>query len=107
MLSFNLKLALLGLVSASASITVSGCASSRDRAEDSTATAEVEVTMAQLPPAVRQTLEREAAGGEVEEIELETKADGVITYSADTKIGGKIYDITIAQDGTLISRELD
>lgn len=107
MLSFNLKLALLGLVSASATVTVSGCASSRERAESAEATSEVGVTMAQLPPAVRQTLEREAAGGKIEEIELATKADGVITYSADTKIGGKIYDITIAQDGTLLSRELD
>lgn len=107
MISFNLKLALLGLVSASATVTVTGCASSRDRVEAVEEGAEVEVTMDQLPPAVRQTLEREAAGGKIEEIERETGKDGVIVYSADTNIAGKVYDITIAQDGTLISRELD
>lgn len=103
MFSLNLKLALLGLVSASATVTIGGCASNRVEREEE----EVSLTMAELPAPVRQTLEREAAGGIIEEIERETGANGAVIYSADTKIGGKVYDIEIAADGTLLSRELD
>ena len=106
MISFNLKLALLGLLSCSATVTVGGCASSSSsRSRDDER--EVTVTLAELPAAVRATLEREAAGGSIEEIERETGNDGLVVYSADTKIAGKVYDIEIAADGTLIGRDLD
>lgn len=67
---------------------------------------ETTVTLNDLPPAVRATLEKETAGGTVTEIEKETK-NGKVVYSADAKIDGKEYDIAIAEDGKLISKELE
>lgn len=104
MFSLNLKLALLGLVSASATITLGGCASSGRAGREEQ---EVAVTLDQLPQPVRDTLTREAPDGIIEDIERETAADGSVVYSIDTKIAGKVYDLEIAPDGRLISRDLD
>jgi hypothetical protein len=98
MFSAKFKVALLGLISASANITISGCASTEK---------EVSITIEDVPAQVRATIEREAAGGVIEDIELETGKDGLVVYSADTRIAGKVYDIEVAEDGRLISRELD
>jgi hypothetical protein len=65
---------------------------------------EHKLTSAELPPAVRTTLDRETAGGQVTELERETKG-GKVTYSADATINGKKYDIDIAEDGTLIGKK--
>ena len=73
----------------------SGCASN-----------ETTVTINDLPPAVRATLDKETAGGKISEIEKETK-NGKVVYSADANIDGKDYDIAIAEDGKLISKELE
>ena len=68
--------------------------------------AEQPVAMSDLPPAVRATLDKESAGGKVTEIEKEKK-DGKTIYSADAMIDGKAWDIAIAEDGKLISKELE
>ncbi len=67
---------------------------------------ETAVALADLPPAVRATLDRETAGGKVTEIEREMK-DGKTVYSADAQVGGQWWDITIGEDGTLISKAQD
>ena len=67
---------------------------------------EIPVTMADLPPAARATLEKESAGGKVVEIEKEMKS-GETVYSADVVIEGKTWDIVVAEDGKLISKEKD
>lgn len=67
---------------------------------------EQKVEMNELPSAVRATLERETAGGTVTEIEKETK-DGKTVYSADAMVGGQAWDITIAEDGKVISKEME
>jgi len=64
------------------------------------------VTTDQLPPAVATTLARESAGGKVTEIEKEVKK-GKTVYSADVVVDGKTWDISIAEDGTVISKELE
>jgi hypothetical protein len=69
-------------------------------------TAEIPMTMADLPPVVRTTLEKESAGGKVMEIEKENKA-GQTIYSADVLLQGKTWDIAIAENGKLISKELE
>lgn len=99
MFSFDLKLALLGLVSASATITVGGCASSRDESESV-------VALTDLPAAARATIEREAMGNAISEVEKEIE-NGKITYSADTTIDGREYDIEVGEDGVLLEKELD
>jgi len=67
---------------------------------------EVTVKLADLPAAVRKTLEKEAAGGKIGEIEKETE-NGKTTYEADVTINGEEREIEIAEDGKLISNEAD
>ncbi len=77
-----------------------GCACQKDHEQGK----EVAVTMNDLPAAVRATLDRESAGGRVSEIERETKK-GRTVYSADMVVNGVAWDIAIAEDGTVLSRE--
>src|SRR3954471_12198701 len=80
---------------------LSGCASRGAGQEGK----ETPVAMNDVPAAVRATLEREAAGGRVTEVEKEMKG-GRTVYSADLTINGKGWDITVAEDGTVVSKEL-
>jgi hypothetical protein len=75
-------------------LVLAGCAGSK----------ETPVAMTDLPPAVRATLDRESAGGKVTELEKEVKK-GKTVYSADATISGVNWDISIAEDGTLIAKE--
>ena len=75
---------------------LSGCASDPSK--------EVPVAMSDVPAAVRTTLDRETAGGKVTEVEKELK-HGKTVYSADATINGEGWDISVAEDGTLISKE--
>jgi uncharacterized membrane protein YkoI len=47
-----------------------------------------------------------SAGGKVTEVEKEAK-NGKTVYGADMKINGAEWDITVAEDGTVISKEKD
>ena len=68
---------------------------------------EVKVSENDTPAPVRATLDKEAAGGKITEIEKETK-DGKVVYSADiTDKAGKKWDVTVGEDGKLISKEAD
>lgn len=79
---------------------LSGCASHEGSREEN----EVAVTMNDVPAAVRATLERESAGGKVTEVEKEVK-NGKTVYSADMVINGVEWDIAVAEDGAVISKE--
>jgi len=93
---FSFKLAVPGLLSIAFALASSGCASSR----------ETPVAMTELPAPVKATLDRETAGGTITESEREMKK-GAVVYSFDAEVGGKLYDIAIAEDGTLLSKELE
>jgi hypothetical protein len=67
---------------------------------------EVKITVDQLPPAVKATLDHEANGGKIGDVDKETK-DGKTAYEADVTIGDKPYEINIAEDGTLLKKKLD
>jgi hypothetical protein len=67
---------------------------------------EVEVKLSDCPAAVRKTLEREAQGAKIDKVEKEAE-DGETTYEADAKIDGAAYEITVAEDGTLLEKSLD
>ena len=73
------------------------------RAEDEH---EEEVTLDQVPAAVKATILREAAGGRITEIERETK-DGKTAYEAEFMLDGKEIEIKVAPDGTLLHREVE
>lgn len=66
---------------------------------------EKKISFEKLPRAVRATLKREAAGGKIEEIEVEEE-DGVVVFEADVTIKGKECEIEIAKGGTLLVKKL-
>ena len=67
---------------------------------------EQKVAFDKAPAAVQKTLTDEAKGNKIETVDKETE-DGKTVYEADVKIGGKNYEIKVAEDGTLISKKLD
>ncbi len=80
--------------------TLVGCASHCKSDEGK----EVPVGMNEVPAAVRATLEREAGGGKITEVEKEVKK-GKTVYSADLMVNGTAWDITVGEDGTVLSKE--
>lgn len=67
---------------------------------------EEEVTLDQVPAAVKATILKEAAGGKITEIERETKK-GKTIYEAEFILDGDEIEIKVAPDGTLLSREVE
>lgn len=78
----------------------SGCASGQWGHDDD----EVAVALSDTPAPVRAALERETAGGKVTEVEKEVK-NGKTIYSADIEIKGVVWDVSVAEDGTVLSKE--
>lgn len=66
---------------------------------------ESKIKLEDAPPAIQKTLKRESAGAAIGEIEVETE-DGKTTYETDVTIDGKLYEIQVAEDGTLIGKNL-
>lgn len=67
---------------------------------------EQQVTLDQVPAAVKATILKESAGAKITEIERETK-DGKTTYEAEFLLNGKEIEIKVAPDGTLLGREAE
>jgi len=67
---------------------------------------EVEVSLDQVPAAVKATILKEAAGHKIEEIERETRG-GRTVYEAEWKADGKEIEIKVAPDGTLLKKEVE
>ena len=67
---------------------------------------EVKITIDQAPAAVQATLQKEAGGAKIADVDKETD-DGKTVYEADAKIGDTPYEIKVAEDGTLISKKID
>ncbi len=65
-----------------------------------------DLTLDQLPPAVRATVERETKGGQVTDIELDTEL-GKKIYEVEFSVEGKEWELDIAEDGALLERRLD
>lgn len=66
--------------------------------------AEEHVTIDKVPAAVRATIEKEAAGAPIHEIEVETE-DGKSIYEIETEKDGKEVEFSVASDGTLLGYE--
>jgi len=67
---------------------------------------EEEISLAECPAPVKATLTKEAKGGTIKEIEKEVE-DGKTLYEAEIVIDGKEYEVKVAPDGKLLSKELD
>jgi hypothetical protein len=61
------------------------------------------IALAQLPPAVKATIERESKGGSVKETEKSTEG-GKTMYAAEIVVNGEEQEVRIAEDGTVIER---
>lgn len=83
-------------------VAMSMIASTLDAAEEK----EVKVKLADCPAAVQKTLQREANGGTINEVDKELD-DGKTIYEVDVKIDGKNYELTVAENGTLLGKVLD
>ena len=77
-----------------------------NRMEASLPEGEEEVTMDQVSAAVQTTIQTEAQGGNIEEIERETE-NGKTVYEAEVILNGQEVDIMIASDGTLLGKEVE
>ena len=65
---------------------------------------EVEVTIDQVPAAVKKTILSQAGKNKIEEIEKKTK-NGKVTYEAEWTEGEMEVEITVAPDGKLLKTE--
>lgn len=94
------SIALLFVLVLCLSLAAVGVANKCSKGEDQ----DQPLTIEQLPAAVRATLEAQAQGNPIEDIEKETE-DGVTFYSADIIQGDKKLGVEIAEDGTLLNSE--
>ncbi|MFQ6133455.1 MAG: PepSY domain-containing protein [Armatimonadota bacterium] len=67
---------------------------------------EEQVSLDQVPPAVKATILKAAEGGTITEIEVETE-NGQTVYEAEVIIDGKEVDILVAPDGALLGKEVE
>ena len=62
------------------------------------------VTLDQVPAPVKETIEKEAKGGKVEEIERTTR-DGKTVYGVQLDVGGKNVELTVDPEGKIIMKK--
>ncbi len=68
---------------------------------------EKDVTIDQVPTAVKATILKEAGDHKIEEIEEVSRDGKVVYYEAEWKADGKEIEIEVAPDGKLLSREVE
>jgi len=68
---------------------------------------EKDVTIDQVPEAVKATILKEAGDNKIEEIEEVSQDGKVIYYEAEWKTGGKEIEIKVDPNGKLLSREIE
>lgn len=71
------------------------------------ATAGKDISIDSVPAPVRATIDRETAGGVIDEIELDTAKDGTTVYEVEYHLDGQKYELDIDANGTLLKRSLD
>ena len=101
----------LGLMSAAAALALVGCANNemwgkRGDDDDDSDAREQQVSMDQVPAAVKATLTKEAGGGQIQEVE-KTTWRGRTAYEADVVMDGKTWEVTVRDDGQLLRKLLD
>lgn len=107
-MTLNLKIALLGLVTLSAGLTLPACQSNKRCADEQRTEAckETKIELSEVPPAVMATIQREAPGGRIVEVE-KCEMKGKTCYCAEVETGGKTWELCIDADGTLTKKEME
>lgn len=67
---------------------------------------EQEISLDQVPAAVKATILAEAKGAQIKEVERETKS-GKTVYEAEWVEDGKEIEVKVAADGTLLKKEIE
>lgn len=62
--------------------------------------------MEELPPAVQATVKTETTGADIKELVLETE-EGKTFYEVEFEKDGKEHEVKIAEDGTVLEREVE
>ena len=75
-------------------------------AEDEKEDEEQTIELSECPKAVQKTFKQEANGSEILEITKEEEG-GETVYEAEVEIDGKEYEIEVAEDGTLLEKEVE
>ena len=68
---------------------------------------EKDVTIDQVPAAVKATILKEAGDNKIEEIEEVSQDGKVVYYEAEWKSGGKEIEIKVDPSGKLLSKEVE
>jgi uncharacterized membrane protein YkoI len=89
-------------------LTAVACSSNpqKEDQEEHEQKVELQITADQLPPPVKDTMQKEADGADLTQLEKETKGDKT-HYEAHAAIDGKDYEIKVAEDGTLLKKSLE
>lgn len=67
---------------------------------------EEQVSIKELPKAVRATILKQAKGGEIKKIERETE-DGEVIYEAEVIMDGKEVELKVGPNGKLLAKEVE
>jgi hypothetical protein len=73
-------------------------------AKEEVESGETKVKLDQTPPAVRATIKRELEGAELEDI-AKKQRDGKTIYETDIIKAGNKWEVIVAEDGSIISKE--
>ena len=84
-------------------IGTSGCASGGRSSGEAAESGETKVRLDQTPPAVRQTIERELVGAQLEDIAVK-KSHGKTIYETDIIRNGHKWEVNVAEDGNIVSK---
>jgi hypothetical protein len=90
-----ISLAIIAVLAVSLSIAQAGKKTEKD------------VTIDQVPAAVKATILKEAGANTIEEIEEVSKDGKVVYYEAEWKTGGKEIEIKVDPKGKLLSKEVE
>jgi len=82
---------------------ICGCSTGRHHSAEAAEAGETKVTLEQTPAAVRQTIERELVGAQLEDIARKER-QGKTIYETDIIRDGHKWEVVVGEDGTIISK---
>ena len=71
-----------------------------------TALADDDLSIDDLPPPVRATVEKEVGGGTIDDIEWESGPDGPY-YEVEFELAGQEWELHVSEDGAVIRKHAD
>ena len=77
-----------------------------DEGDDDEDEIEEEISLDQVPEAVKATMLKEADGAQIEDVVKETE-DGKVVYEAEFEVDGQDIEIEVAPNGKLLEREIE